>query len=262
MNNARFLARKTALWESAYLSSDFCYDLKIRDSKGKFRKFYKILWDYIPDSDPEVLTWAGKKIGQIAKKIRAELILGVESSGIPVATSASMYSSLPFGFIRKSPKGYGLERVIEGEFGKRKRVLLVDNFVFTGTTMANAAKTLDGAGFKLAKAISIDDFNTLPKDPSFEKLSFESLAKNSEKIEELLRLGYFPLETVEILRKYVNTPELFFAPSSIHDKFVKVLSKLPSQKCIVAANDKAKGKPPGLRSRIYRRLLKTISNPP
>jgi orotate phosphoribosyltransferase len=258
MNNTLFLARKTAVWGSAYLSSDFCDDLKIQDSKGKIRKFYKILWDYIPDSDPEVLRWAGREIKQIAKKLKAEIILGLESSGIAPATSASLISGLPFGFVRKASKGYGLERLIEGEFGDRKRALLVDNFVFTGTTLAKAAKSIKDAGLKLVGTVAIDNFDTLPKDPDFKRLPFKSLVKNSKKIKAMINLGYFPSETKEILKKYVDSPELFFDPSPLHSEYVRVLSQLPPNKCIVFPPKVPKRKPLGLKARIYRELLKAL----
>lgn len=233
MDNTIFLAQKTNEWKSAYLSVDFCPDLKIRDFRGQKRKFFKILWDYIPESDPEVLKWAGKEIAKIAKKVRAEVILGIESSGIHFAASASIYSNLPYGFIRRSAKDYGLGRIIEGEFGSRKRVLVVDNFVFSGGTMVKAVKSVRESGLKVVSAVSIDCFDTLPKDPEFSDLPFEFIVKNSEKIASLIKLKYFPATIVPYLEKYVYSPGEYFEPSESHEQYAKELSLFKENKIIV-----------------------------
>lgn len=231
--DTKFLANKTKKLKSAYLAVDFVPNLVIGDSNGKRRKFFKILWDYIPYSDPEVLVWAGKRIADKAKKKGAEVILGMELSGVHYAAVASTYSKLPFGLIRKSPKEYGLRRDIEGEFGKKKRALVVDNFVFTGGTLVRAAEKLKKEDIKAVGFISVDNFDTLPKASGFDDLPFFSLVANSEKIDLLLEMDYFPSKLKPFIKKYVNIPELFFKPSELHEEYVKAFSKLASSKIIV-----------------------------
>jgi len=233
MNNSLFLAKKTKEWQCAYLSSDFVPNLKVEDQKGDIRKFYKILWDYIPDSDSKVLKWIGEEIGEISQKLKAEIILGMESSGIHYAALAAIHAKKAFGFIRKSKKDYGLKRIIEGSFGKRKEVLLVDNFVFTGGTILRGVNTLEDYGLKLKGVVSVDCFDNLRKVDGFKNLPFTSLVKNSEKINTLLKLGYFPGKLTPFIKKYVNSPDLYFAPSKIHEEYVSILSSFSKLKFVV-----------------------------
>lgn len=233
MTGEKFLAIKSKKLQSTYLSEDFVPEMKIRDKNGNWRKFYYILWDYVPWFDNEVLRWVGKKIALQAKNLKSEIIMGIESSGIAIATAASIYSGLPFGFVRKSVKNYGLGNYIEGEFGSRKRVVLIDNFTATGGTFVKAAKTVINEGFKVDACISVDCFDKLPKTDGFDDLPFNTIIKSSRKIDELIKINYFPQNIAPFVKEFVNTPELFFKPSKIHDEYIKELNKQTKLRYII-----------------------------
>jgi orotate phosphoribosyltransferase len=60
--------------------------------------------------------------------------------------------------VRKSPKGHGMQRQIEGPALKKKsRVVLVDDVATTGQALIEAKKALDKIGVKAIKAIVIVD---------------------------------------------------------------------------------------------------------
>lgn len=226
IRNANFLAHKTKLLQSAYISNDFCPNLKLLDKKGLLKKFYKILWDYIPFSDPGVLIWAGKQIGSIAKSNDVDIILGVASAGTHFAAAASIFSKIPFGYIRKNTKPYGLPRLIEGQYKKGSKALIVDNFVFTGGTIIKSVQSVKNTGLRVAGVVSIDHFDKLKKSGAFNKLDFISLVDNSIKIKKLISLNYFPKKIEFFIRAYCSNPYQFFEPpSKIYKKYLHIIKE-------------------------------------
>jgi len=81
--------------------------------------------------------------------------------------------------VRKSPKGHGMQRQIEGPALKKKsRVVLVDDVATTGQALIEAKKALDKIGVKAIKAIVIVDRGEGAKvNLAKEGLSLESVFK-------------------------------------------------------------------------------------
>ncbi len=85
-----------------------------------------------PDAREEI-------VGQLASKAEREIgleaidvVAGGETAGIPYAAFVSQRLSKPMIYIRKSPKGYGQTRQIEGVLEANQRVLLVEDLVTDG----------------------------------------------------------------------------------------------------------------------------------
>jgi orotate phosphoribosyltransferase len=81
--------------------------------------------------------------------------------------------------VRKSPKGHGMQRQIEGPALKKKsKVVLVDDVATTGQALIEAKKALDKIGVKAIKAIVIVDRGEGAKvNLAKEGLSLESVFK-------------------------------------------------------------------------------------
>jgi len=87
--------------------------------------------------------------------------------------------------VRKSPKGHGMQRQIEGPALKKKnRVVLVDDVATTGQALIEAKKALDKIGTKAIKAIVIVDREEGAK---------ENLAKEGLFLEPIFRIKDFGL---------------------------------------------------------------------
>lgn len=201
---------------SAFLSTDFVKNLEILDGQGDKVLFHKILWDYLPDSDPVVNEIISKEVAKFAKRKKADIILGIESSSIGVASTASLFSECYFGFIRKNPKSYGLMRFVEGNFNGKKRVVIVDNYTFTGGTLTRAANAVKREGFKICGVISVDGFKNIPKTPDYLKLDVKTLVDNSKKIDYLLTTDYFPELLKPYIKIYIRKPQYFFSNSQTY----------------------------------------------
>ena len=59
-------------------------------------------------------------------------IIGGETAGIPFATAIAQKMGLPLSYVRKQPKDYGKNKLIEGEILKGKNSLLVEDLMTDG----------------------------------------------------------------------------------------------------------------------------------
>ena len=64
-------------------------------------------------------------------------ILGGETAGIPFAAVIAEKMGLPLSYVRKKPKDYGKNKLIEGEILKGKNSLLVEDLITDGKSKIN-----------------------------------------------------------------------------------------------------------------------------
>ena len=76
-------------------------------------------------------------INEMSKQIKdiykAEIIVaGGETAGIPYSSFISQKLKLPMVYIRKQPKGFGKGKLIEGEFRKKSKSILIEDMATDG----------------------------------------------------------------------------------------------------------------------------------
>jgi len=70
---------------------------------------------------------------QIQSKYKNQIIVaGGETAGIPYSSYISQKLKLPMVYIRKKPKGFGKGKIIEGEFKKRSKSILIEDMATDG----------------------------------------------------------------------------------------------------------------------------------
>tara|TARA_B100000575_G_C23137050_1_gene660808 strand:- start:2611 stop:3246 length:636 start_codon:yes stop_codon:yes gene_type:complete len=79
-------------------------------------------------------------------KILNELIAGGETAGIPYASFLSQKLGKPMLYIRKKPKGFGINKQIEGDFTKNQTALLVEDLATDGGSKITFIKAMREAG--------------------------------------------------------------------------------------------------------------------
>ncbi|MCD6421490.1 MAG: orotate phosphoribosyltransferase [Thaumarchaeota archaeon] len=94
---------------------------------------------------------------QSIKGLDFEVLAGVESSGIPLATALALENDLPMIYVRKEAKAHGLGKIIEGDFKPGRKVLVVDDVATTGSSLARAVEALRSAGLLVSDAFTIVD---------------------------------------------------------------------------------------------------------
>ncbi len=82
-----------------------------------------------------------------------DVVAGVETAGIPIATLISYKTGVPMIYVRSRERAHGTSRLVEGELREGSRTVVVDDVLTTGGSMMNAAETIGLAGGRVAYAI-------------------------------------------------------------------------------------------------------------
>ena len=80
------------------------------------------------------------------KEINNDLIAGGETAGIPYAAFISQKLKKPMIYIRKQPKGFGINKQIEGQFEKNQSTLLVEDLATDGGSKITFVNAIREAG--------------------------------------------------------------------------------------------------------------------
>lgn len=78
-----------------------------------------------------------------------DIIAGVSTSGIPFGLMIAEELNLPFIYVRSKPKGYGLDKLIEGDLKEGQRVLVIEDLITTGGSSYKVVEVLRGFGAKV-----------------------------------------------------------------------------------------------------------------
>ena len=75
-----------------------------------------------------------------------DAVAGGETAGIPFAAFIAERLSLPMQYVRKKPKGFGRDALIEGDIKEGQRILLVEDLTTDGGSKLNFANAIRKAG--------------------------------------------------------------------------------------------------------------------
>ena len=81
--------------------------------------------------------------------INCEIIAGGETAGIPYAAFLSQKLKKPMIYIRKKPKGFGINKQIEGEFRENQSTLLVEDLATDGGSKVTFVNAIREVGLRV-----------------------------------------------------------------------------------------------------------------
>jgi orotate phosphoribosyltransferase len=99
-----------------------------------------------------------------------EVIAGGETAGIPFAAWIADRMALPMAYVRKKPKGFGRDALIEGDVPEGKRTLLVEDLTTDGQSKIRFAQALRDAGAIVNHTFVVFFYGVFPG-------AFETLAR-------------------------------------------------------------------------------------
>ena len=86
---------------------------------------------------------------------QAEVVAGVATGAIAQGALVADTLSLPFVYIRSTPKDHGLENLIEGNIMPGQKVVIVEDLVSTGKSSLKAAQAVRDAGAEVIGMVAI-----------------------------------------------------------------------------------------------------------
>src|SRR6201997_3852249 len=100
---------------------------------------------YFPRARGKICDLAVEKINRHVGFETIEAVAGGETTGIPFAAWIADRMAAPMAYVRKKPKGFGRQALIEGDVPEGKRTLLVEDLTTDGQSKIQFANALRDA---------------------------------------------------------------------------------------------------------------------
>ena len=140
-------------------------------------------------SSPDAFDWAISEMVGIAKDLKPDVIVGIESRGFIFAIPISMNLSLPFVPVRKKGKlpyqtlsaSYELEygadqlEIHNDALSSGSRVLIVDDLIATGGTIKACSELVGALGGNIVGVVTLIDLVDVRDEGCISGLSVKSL---------------------------------------------------------------------------------------
>lgn len=138
----------------------------------------------------------------------AEVIAGVATGAIAHGVLVAEQLGLPFIYVRSTPKGHGLENMIEGDLKPGQKTVVIEDLVSTGDSSLKAAKAISDFGGDVVGMLSIFTYNFPVASKKFEDAGIEltSLSQYQVLIEIALELGEISQDQVATLMEWRRDP--------------------------------------------------------
>ena len=146
-----------------------------------------------------------------------DAVAGGETAGIPYAAWIAERMMLPMLYVRKQPSGDGEHPRVEGVFERGQRVLLVEDLATYGGTKLDFVQALREAGAVVSHCFVIFDYGIFPQSVSGLQsagVTLHSLANWDDIVTEAQRGGFFGLDVLSEVRRYLADPDTWSQPAA------------------------------------------------
>ena len=87
----------------------------------------------------------------------AQRICGVPYAALPMATAISLDTGIPMLIKRKETKNYGTKKVLEGEYQKGDKVVVIEDVITSGESLVETIKELENEGLVVEQILVVLD---------------------------------------------------------------------------------------------------------
>ncbi len=164
---------------------------------------------YFPRARAKICELAVDKIGRHVGYETIEAVAGGETAGIPFAAWIADRMAAPMCYVRKKPKGFGRNALIEGDVPEGKRTLLVEDLTTDGGSKIQFAQALRDAGAIINHTFVVFFYGVFPG--SFETLKKMDMALHSlctwwDVLDACRERPYFAESALSQVRKFLEDP--------------------------------------------------------
>ena len=138
----------------------------------------------------------------------AEVIAGVATGAIAQGALVADTLSLPFVYIRSTPKDHGLENLIEGNIKPGQKVVIVEDLVSTGKSSLKAAQAVRDAGAEVIGMVAIFTYEFPQAAEAFKKAGIQllTISNYSAMVDAAVKANYIKASDVETLKQWREDP--------------------------------------------------------
>ncbi len=184
-------------------------------------------------SYPPIVELFVEYLAPIIKDLKADIIAGAETAGIPLAMALSLKTKIPFIYVRKEEKVKGnvSQGCIEGDFRPGDRAVLVDDLLGNGKTKILLVENLKKAGIEVKAILMIMTTKNKPV-PEFSKMikqnniSLHQIYGWDELTRFQIEQGLIPAEIAPLVMDFVSDPDSWNGNSGKWIEYVKSMKKI------------------------------------
>jgi orotate phosphoribosyltransferase len=164
---------------------------------------------YFPRARAKICELAAEKIMRHVGYESIEAVAGGETAGIPFAAWIADRMMTPMAYVRKKPKGFGRNALIEGDVPEGLRTLLVEDLTTDGASKIQFTEALRDAGALVNHAFVIFFYGVFPG--SFEKLAAMDITLHHlctwwDVLEACRDRPYFAEPALAEVRRFLENP--------------------------------------------------------
>ena len=164
---------------------------------------------YVPRARSKIIDLAVEKIGRNIGYEYFEAVAGGETAGIPFAAWIADRMSAPMAYVRKKPKGFGRNALIEGDVPEGKRTLLVEDLTTDGGSKIQFCQALRDAGALINHTFVVFFYGVFPGSfDTLKKMDIElhHLCTWWDVLEACRERPYFSDPALSQVRKFLENP--------------------------------------------------------
>ena len=136
-------------------------------------------------------------------------IIGGETAGIPFAAVIAQKIGLPLSYIRKKPKDYGKNKLIEGEILKGKNSLLVEDLITDGKSKINFVNNIRAHDIQCNLSLVVFKYNIFNDvDTALKENNIEvhHLTDWEDVYNEMCNMNKFETNILSEIRRFLDDP--------------------------------------------------------
>lgn len=158
-------------------------------------------YDFITDAYVE-------KIKEELRPDGNEVLVGVPTAGIPLASLVAYKMKLPMAYVRKKVKEHGTGKRVEGVIKPDQRVIVIDDLITSGGSNLEVVSALREEGFNANDVVLLVD----RMQGGVERLEGEGITVRPimtvlEIVDNLEEDGTIPEEQAKTIREYVESEQ-------------------------------------------------------
>ena len=178
-------------WASGWKSPIYCDNRKLM-SYPVVRNFLKVEFArLILENHPEV-----------------EAIAGVATGAIAPGTIVADVLGLPFVYVRSTPKGHGMENLIEGDLKPKQKVVVIEDLVSTGGSSLKAVEAIRNNGAEVLGMVAIFTYGFPVAEQKMNDagVNLITLCNYDAILNEALDTNYIDESELETLQEWRKNP--------------------------------------------------------
>ena len=139
------------------------------------------------------------------REIKADLVCGIATGGIPLATLMAYKLKMPLIYVRKGERGHGTKRLVEGDYNPGATALVVDDVSTTGGSILRAVRVLREEGIRVYDAFVVVDRGQGAREClAKEGVMLHFLARLMDIVEFLFSEGLINRHYYESIKEYLR----------------------------------------------------------